>query len=110
MIASWTLGWTKPPASPEKIAPETAAPKAPLASSLDPAQVQQITQSLAAMRETLQELAGSQRSMARDVARLESAVAEILKIREPLSQPSAAPARKPPASPLSSRAPTPLQQ
>jgi hypothetical protein len=103
MIASWT----KPPASPEKIAPETAAPKAPPAPSLDPAQVQRITQSLAAMRETLQELAGSQGSMARDIARLESAVAEILlKIPEPLSQPSAAPARKPPASPLSSRVPT----
>jgi VanZ family protein len=110
MIASWTLGWTKPPASPEKIAPETAAPKAPPASSLDPAQVQQIAQSLAAVRETLQELAGSQRSMARDIARLQSAVAEILKIKEPLPQPPAAPARKPPAAPSSSRAPMPLQQ
>src|SRR5215469_14286515 len=26
MIASWTVGWTKPPASPEKIAPESVAP------------------------------------------------------------------------------------
>jgi len=91
MIASWTLGWTKPPASPEKIAPEIVAPKAPPAPSLDPAQVQQITQSLAAVQETVQELAGSQRSMARDIARLESAVAEILKIKEPLPQPPAAP-------------------
>ena len=106
MIASWTLGWTKPPAGPEKIAPETVAPKAPPAPSLDAAQVQRITQSLAAVRETLQELAGSQRSMARDVARLESAVADILKIREPLSQPSAAPARKSPAAPSSSRVST----
>jgi hypothetical protein len=107
MIASWTLGWTKPPASPEKIAPETVAPKAPPAPSLDPAQVQQITQSLAAVRETLQELAGGQDSMARDIARLESAVAEILlKIPEPPPQPPAAPARKPPASPSSSRVPT----
>ena len=104
MIASWTLGWKKPPASPEKIASETVAPKAPPAPSLDPAQLQQ---SLAAVRGTLQELANSQRSMARDIARLESAVAEILlKIPEPTSQPSAAPARKPPASPLSSRVPT----
>ena len=101
MIASWTLGWTKPPASREKIAPETPAP------SLDAAQVQRITQSLAAVRETLQELAGSQRSMARDIARLESAVAEILlKMPEPPPQPPAAPARKPPASPSSSRVPT----
>jgi hypothetical protein len=107
MIASWTLGWTKPAASPEKIAPETVAPKAPPAPSLDPAQVQQITQSLATVRETLQELAGGQDSMARDIARLESAVAEILlKIPEPPPQPPAAPARKPPASPSSSRVPT----
>src|SRR5215472_7062461 len=106
MIASWTLGWTKPPASPEKIAPEIVAPKAPPAPSLDPAQVQQITQSLAAMRETLQEVAGSQGSMARDVARLESAVAEILlKIPEPPPQPPVAPARKPTPVPQSSRAP-----
>jgi len=107
MIASWTLGWTKPPASPEKIAPEAVAPKAPPAPSLDPAHVQQITQSLAAERETLQELAGGQDSMARDIARLESAVAEILlKMPEPPPQPPAAPARKPPASPSSSRVPT----
>jgi len=107
MIANWTLGWTKPPASPEKIAPETVAPKAPPAPSLDPAQVQQITRSLAAVRETLQELAGSQRSMARDIARLESAVAEILvKIPEPLPQSPAGPARKSPAAPSSSRVST----
>jgi hypothetical protein len=106
MIASWTPGWKKPPASPEKIAPETAVPKAPPAPSLDPAQVQQITQSLAAMRETLQELAGSQGSMARDVARLESAVAEILlKIPEPPPQSPVVPARKPTPVPPSSRAP-----
>jgi hypothetical protein len=106
MIASWTLGWTKPPASPEKIAPETVAP--PPVPSLDPAQMQQITQSLAAVRENLQELAGGQDSMARDIARLESAVAEILlKIPEPPPQRPVAPARKPaPAQPPSSRAPT----
>jgi hypothetical protein len=40
IIASWTAGWTKPPPSPEKIAPETVAPKAPPAPSVDPAQVQ----------------------------------------------------------------------
>jgi hypothetical protein len=39
MIASWTVGWTKPPASPEKIAPEpVASSKAPPAPSVDPAQ------------------------------------------------------------------------
>src|SRR5262249_14823986 len=42
MIASWTLGWTKPPASPEKQAAPVAqtAPTTPL---LDPAQVHHIT-------------------------------------------------------------------
>jgi hypothetical protein len=116
MIASWTLGWTKPPASPEKIAPETAAPKAPPVPSLDQAQVQQITQSLATVRETLQELAGGQNSMGRDIAQLESAVAEILlKIPEPPPQPPADPARKPPPSsraPMvpSSRTSTPQRQ
>jgi hypothetical protein len=110
MIASWTLGWTKAPAGPEKIASETVAPKAPRAPSLDSAQVQQITQSLAAVRETLQELAGGQESMARDIARLESAVASILlKIPEAPPQSPAAPARKPPASPPSSRSPLPRQ-
>lgn len=114
MIASWTLGWTKPPASPEKIAPETAAPKAPPVP--DPAQVQQITQSLATVRETLQELAGGQDSMGRDIAQLESAVAEILlKIPEAPPQPPADPARKPPPSsraPMvpSSRTSTPQRQ
>jgi type II secretory pathway component PulM len=88
-------------------APETVAAKAPPAPSLDPTQVQQITQSLAAVRETLQELGGGQDSMARDIARLESAVAEILlKIPEPPPPPPTAPTRKPPTSPSSSRAPT----
>jgi hypothetical protein len=112
MIASWTLGWTKPPASPEKIAPETAAPKAPPVP--DPAQVQQITQSLATVRETLQELAGGQNSMGRDIAQLESAVAEILlKIPEP-PPPPPADAKPPPPSraPMmpSSRTSTPQRQ
>jgi len=107
MIASWTLGWTKPPASQEKIAPGTVAPKVPPAPSLDPAQGQQMVQSLATAREAVQEVAARQEQTARDIARLESVVAQILlKIPEPLSQPPAAPARKPPASPSSSRVPT----
>src|SRR5262249_9798412 len=84
------LGWS--PEAKQMIASWTPAP------SLDPAQVQQITQSLAAVQETVQELAGSQRSMARDIARLESAVAEILKIKEPLPQPPAAPRAQAPGA------------
>ena len=107
MIASWTVGWTKPPASPEKIAPETVAPKAPPAPSVDPAQVQQITQSLAALRETVEQIAAGQDQTSREIARLNSTVAElILKIPEPSAQPPAAPERKPVPVPPSSRAPT----
>jgi len=78
MIASWTVGWTKPPASPEKIAPEpVASSKAPPAPSGDPAQVQQIAQSLTALRETVEQIAASQDQTSREMARVESAVAEI---------------------------------
>jgi hypothetical protein len=101
MIASWTVGWTKPPPSPEKIAPETRAE-----SSVDPAQVQQIAQSLAAQRQIIDQLAGGQDQMGRNIARLEAAVAELIaKIPEPPAKPPVAPARKPAPVPPSSRAP-----
>jgi hypothetical protein len=106
MIASWTAGWTKLPPGPEKIAPETVAPKAPPASSVDPAQVQQIAQSLAAQRQIIDQLAGGQDQMGRNIARLEAAVAELIaKIPEPPAKPPVAPARKPAPVPPSSRAP-----
>jgi len=108
MIASWTLGWTKPPAGPERQTPPVAQ-TAPTAPSIDPAQVLQMAQSLATVRETVQEVAAGQEQMARDIARLESAVAELLlKTPEPPPQPPAAPARKPtPTVPPSSRTPIP---
>jgi hypothetical protein len=107
MIASWTVGWMKPPA--EKTAPEAvASSKAPPVPAIDSAQVQQIAQSLAALRETVGQIAASQDQTSREIARLESAVAElILKFPEPSAQPPAAPARKPaPVQPPSSRVPT----
>ena len=105
MIASWTLGWTKPPASSEKQA-SPVAQTAPTTPTLDPAQVQQMTQNLAALRQSVEQLAGGQDQMAREMARLEAAVAElIVKIPEPPAQPSVAPARKPTPVPPSSRAP-----
>jgi hypothetical protein len=121
MIASWVqqFGWTKPPAGPEKTAAETVAPKAATATPLDPAQVQQMAQNLAAVRETIQELAASQDQIRREIGKLESAVVEILvKIPEPPPQPPAAAARKPvsppssraPVAPPSSRAPVPPRQ
>jgi hypothetical protein len=105
MIASWTIGWVKPPA--EKTAPEAvASSKAPPA-AIDSAQVQQIAQSLAALRETVGQIAASEDQTSREIARLESAVAElILKSPERSAQPPAAPARKPaPVQPPSSRVP-----
>jgi hypothetical protein len=112
MIAStiqW-LGWTKPPAGPEKNDAEAVASKAPIAPSLDAAQVQQMVRNLAAVRETVQELAAGQNQMAREIDKLESAVVEILmKMPERSPQPPAAPARKPTPVPPSPR-PIPPQQ
>jgi hypothetical protein len=115
MIASGIqqLGWTKPSASPENTTPQqTVAPKASTAPSLDPAQVQQMVQSLAALRESVQQLAAGQEGlaalaqtvdrlaaaqyqMARAIDRLQAADQEILvKIPEPPPPPpiAAAPA------------------
>jgi hypothetical protein len=109
MIASsiqW-LGWTKTSPDPETTAVETVAPKVSTAPSLDSAQVQQMVQSLAALREMVQQLTAVQDQTTRETAKLESAVAEILtKMPEPQAQPPAAPARKPaPATRPSLRAP-----
>ena len=107
MIASWTLGWTKPPAGSEKQALPVAqiAPSAP---PIDAEKVQQLTQSLAVLRQTVEQLAAGQDQMTRVIGRLESAVTElIVKIPEPPPQPPAAPARKPTPAPPSSRTPGP---
>jgi hypothetical protein len=106
MIASWVqqLGLTKSPAGSEKQV--AVAQTAPIAPSLDPGQVQQMTQNLAAQRQTIEQLAAGQDQMGREIARLESAVAELIaKIPEPPAQPTVAPARKPTPVPPSSRAP-----
>jgi hypothetical protein len=104
MIAGWVqqLGWTKSPADSENTAvrpsvletpqaaavaqtvPEMVAPKAPAAPSLDPEQVQQMTQGLAALREIVLHLAAGQDRMAREIARLETDLVDILvKMPEP---------------------------
>jgi hypothetical protein len=114
MITSWVpVGWTKPPAGSEKqvvpvaqTAPQNVAPKAPTTASLDPEQLQQITQSLTTLRETVEHLTAGQDQMTRVIGRLESAVAELItKMPEPPPRPPAAPARKPMPVPPSSRAP-----
>jgi len=84
------IGWTKPAAGPEKQAPPVAQ-TAPTTPSLDPGQVQQMTQNLAALRESVQQLTAGQdqmaREMRRDIARLESDLVDILlKIPEPPPQ------------------------
>ena len=124
MIASWMqqLGWTKPLASPEmetpqatpvaQTAPAAVAPSAPVAPSIDPEEVHQIALDLAALRQTVEQLAAGQDQMAREIDRLQTADQEILeKIpKPPPPRPIAAPARKPtPTAPPSSRAPLPLQ-
>ena len=106
MIASWVqqIGWAKQPAGSEKQAPPVAQ-TAPAIPSIDPEKVQQ-GRDLAMLRGTVQELAAGQNQVTREIAKLESAVMEILeKIPAPLPQPPAAPARKPKPVPPSSRAP-----
>jgi hypothetical protein len=103
MIAGWTqqLGWTKPlvvesKAAPvTQTAPETVAPKAPAAPSLDPEQVHQIALDVAALRQSVEQLTAGQDQMAREIEKLQSADIEILtKIPTPPPPPAAA-ARKP---------------
>jgi hypothetical protein len=117
MIASWVqqLGWTKPSApvmlraAPvAQTAPETVVPKAPAASSLDLQQGQQIALHLAALRQTVEQIAAGQDKMVRDINKLLVADVELLlKIPAPPPQPPAAPARKPIPAPPPSRAPIP---
>jgi hypothetical protein len=118
-IASWVeqLGWTKPPAGaeiatarppvPETAQTATVGPDkvAPKAASLDPQQVQQIALDVAALRQTVEQVAASQTKMATQVNNLLVADMEIfLKIPTP-PQPAAALSHKPiPAAPPS-RAP-----
>jgi hypothetical protein len=124
------LGWTMPPADAESgavrssasetpqaapVVPTAAAavvPSAPIAPSIDPEQVHQMAQDLAALRQTVQQLAdrqvslvtlgqivdqltASQDKIGRNIDRLQEAVAEILvKMPEPPPPPpiAAAPA------------------
>jgi small-conductance mechanosensitive channel len=104
MIAGWVqeLGWTKPPAGPEitavrpsvpetsqaatvaQTAPETVAPKAPVAPSIHPEQVHQMARDLAALRQNVDQLIASQNQMARQMARLQSDLVDVLlKMPEP---------------------------
>lgn len=127
MIASWVaqLGWNKPapgsdtapvgPAvAPQPIALTQAAPekveaKAPAIASIDPDQMQQLTASLTALQQSVQQLANAQDQMARQITSLQGNEVEILKrVPTPPPLPPGAPVRKPIAAPSaasSSRAP-----
>ena len=134
VIQGWVqqLGWTKPVVVESKVVPvsqmpQTVAPKAPATPSLDPAQLQPMVQSLAALRESVQQLAARQESlsalgqivdrlaagqdqMVHQIDMLQSANQEILtKIPASPPQPAAAPAHKPtPVHPARKLAPTPF--
>jgi VanZ family protein len=121
MIASWVqqLGWTKPATGPENTAAELPAPKMPQAAPLEqvvastsklgaPSLDQQtVEQRLAAVRESVEQLAVGQDQVLREIAKLHE---EILR-KTPAStqQLPALPARKPmpPPASSSSRAPIP---
>jgi hypothetical protein len=120
------LGWTKGSASADTapvqaIAAQTpqAAPvtdtlttSAPSAPAVDPEQVHEIGRSVAAMRQSLDQIASGQDQMAREIVRLQNADAEILaKIPAPARQPAVASARKPisPAAPGAPRALVPAR-
>jgi len=128
MIASWVeqLGWTKPLAGSEnvavqspaqdtpepkpapQIAPDTVASKAPTAPSPDQEQLQQIARDLTTLRQTVEQIAGGQDKMAREIVRLLGANVEILlRMREWEDKFAAAPAQKPMPAPPSSRTPIP---
>jgi hypothetical protein len=99
------LGWTKPPADAENAAarpdvPETtqaanAAQTAPVGPSLDPQQVHQIALELAALRQTVEQVAAGQTKMAGEINNLLVTDMEIfLKIPTP-PQPPPTSSRKP---------------
>lgn len=118
------LGWAKQAAEANTAPVQTSASATPQAAStaqavaasaapaVDPEQVHDIVLSLGAMRQSLDQIASGQDQMAREIARLQNADAEILeKIPAPPRPPAVVPARKPipvaPAAP--SRAAVPAR-
>ena len=126
-IASWMqqLGWTKPLGVESKAAP--VAQTAPATPTIDPVQVQQMIKSLAALRESVQQLAAGQKSLtalaqtvdqlttsqdqtARRIEQLQNADKEIL---EKISAPPPLPPKRPaparnPIQTAPSRSQTPI--
>jgi hypothetical protein len=70
--------------------PDTVAPKAPIAASLDPQQVQQIALDVTALRQAVEQVAASQTKMATEINNVQVTDREIfLKIPTPPQSPAA---------------------
>jgi hypothetical protein len=86
VIAAWMqqLGWTKPLVAESKAVPvtntppESVVPKAPTAPTLDPVQLQQMVQSLAALRDSVRRLAAGQEVLAQTVDQLAAGQEQIV--------------------------------
>jgi hypothetical protein len=121
LIASWVApenasARSSPPVTPQpapvaQTAQAAVAPKAPVASSIDPDQVHQMAVDLAALRRIVEQLATGQDQMAREITGLQTTNEQILEKIVPAAPPPlpiAAPAHKPtPIGPPRSRVPIP---
>ena len=104
------LGWLAPEAAPvaQTTPPDVVAPTPPATPSPDVQQIKAMLLGLAAVRQSVEQLAAGQEQMTGEIAKLQAAEQEILnKISASPPRPAAAPARKPaPLTPLpSSQAP-----
>ncbi len=99
MIASSApqLGWLAPQVAPvAQTAPNMIAPAATTAPSPDRQQLNAMSLGLAAVRQSVDQLAAGQEQITRDITKLRAAEQDILdKISAPPPRPAAAPARKP---------------
>ena len=99
MIASASpqLGWLAPQAAPvARTGPDGIAPTAPATPSPDQQQLNAMSLSLAAVQQSVDQLAASQEQMTRDITKLQTATQGILdKISAPPPRPAGATARKP---------------
>lgn len=105
------LGWLAPPERLAQTTPDISAPAALAGPSLDPQQLQAMSLGLAAVRQSVDQLAAQlalgHQQMAGEIAKLQEAEQNILHmISAPPPRPAAAPARKPvPLTPPPSQAP-----
>ena len=96
-VASPRLGWLTPVAAPvARTAPDVIAPTAPATPSPDQQQLNAVSLGLAAVRQSVDQLAASQEQMTRDITQLQTTARGILdKIPAPPPPPAGATARKP---------------